>query len=157
VSDSSTAKPSNYSVTLTIIESPGDTSGPCTGGDGWANYCPSGSCTCYTYTGTASGTAGKGPVTFYETFDNGGGLDEYESGCAPAYGDIEINGKKDVESIAFTGGDCGSDFTPLGFLNGGCILGATNVFTLGGAVASCGGYYSDDGYTKFTIKGKALK
>ena len=160
VANSKTPKPSSYSVTLSIIEGTSGTSGPCTGGAGLANYCPSGNCDCYTYTGTASGTAGTGAVTFYETYYNDSELDEYDTYCASAYGDIEITGKKDVESIAFTGSDCGTippDDFAAPFLNGGCILASTNVFKTGGAVAQCGGPYSESYNTKFTIKGKALK
>lgn len=158
--DSPTAKPSAYSITLTMIESPSSTSGPCTGGEGWADYCPSGECDCYTYSGTASGTAGKGPVMFYQTYDWGSEVDTYNTYCGSAYGEIDIAGSKDTEAIVFTGGDCGTIAPPsfaAPFLNGGCILGDTAVFTLGGAVAQCGGNYSDVTNTKFTIKGKALK
>jgi hypothetical protein len=99
-------------------------------------------------------------VAFYETYDGGGEIDEYSTGCAPAYGDMEITGSKDVESISFTGSDCGTlspnEFAAP-FLNGGCILANTNVFTLGGALAQCGGPYSESANTKFTIKGKGLK
>lgn len=158
VPDKTTApKPSSYNITLTILESSSSTTGPRTGGTGFVDICPSGTCTCYTYTGTASGTAGNGPVTFYETFDEGDGDGSYESSCTPAYGEMDITGSKDVEAIAFTGADCGSAYTPEGFLNGGCFLLDTNVFTVGGAIATCGGNYSQSMKTKFTIKGKALK
>jgi len=153
VPDSSTPKPSNYSITLTIIEEAGSTSGPCAGGKGWANWCPSGLCDCYTYTGSASGTAGKGLVTFYETLDYGAGRGTSNDGCDPAYGEIDIVGSKDVESIAFTGADCGS--TAQEFLNGGCFLLGSSVYT--DAIAQCSGNYSESANTKFTIKGKAIK
>jgi hypothetical protein len=156
-----TAAPSKYSITVTLLAGAGGagTSGPCTGGTGTENYCPTGDCTCYTFTGTASGTAGTGAVTFYETYEGGSELDEYDTWCAIAFGDIEINGSKDVESIAFTGTDCGTDssFVEESFLNGGCQLVDTTVFTLGGASAQCGGSYSKTANTKFTIKGEALK
>ncbi len=150
-------KVTSYNITLTILESAGFTTTACTGGTGFANFCPSGTCDCYTYTGTAKGTAGNGSVTFYETFDEGDGDGAYEAGCTPAYGEIDITGSKDTEAIAFTGADCGSNFTPEGFLNGGCFLLDTNIFTLGGAIAPCEGNYSGLKYTKFTIKGSALK
>ncbi len=158
VPDKTTApKITSYNITLNILESTGFTAGACTGGTGFANFCPSGTCDCYTYTGSASGTAGNGPVTFYETFDDGDGASSYDSGCTPAYGEIDIKGSKDTEAIAFTGADCGSTFTPEGFLNGGCFLLDTNIFTVGGAIAACGGNYNEIKYTKFTIKGSALK
>jgi len=158
VPDKTTApKPSNYSITLSIART-GTAGGPCTGGAGLADNCPSGSCSCYTFVGTATGSAGNGPVTFYWTDDFGDGRDGYESGCDPAYGDIEITGSKDVESIGFIGaGRCDSSFTPNVFLNGGCYLGSTNVFTVGGAIATCGGNVTETAKTKFTIKGTALK
>ena len=155
LSTPASVKVSTFSLTLTILESSSNTSGPCTGGDGLADYCPTGDCTCYTYTGTVSGSAGNGSVTFYETFDNGGELDELNSGCAPAYGDIEINAKKDVESIAFNGADCGSAFT-IPLLNGGCQIASSNIYTLGG-LGECVGTYSQLFNTKFTIKGGAGK
>ena len=158
VPDKTTApKISSYNITLTILESSSSTTSACTGGTGFADFCPSGLCDCFTYTGKASGAAGNGPVTFYETFDYGDGDSAYEAGCTPAYGEIDITGSKDTEAIAFTGADCGSSFTPQGFLNGGCFLLDTNVFTVGGAIATCGGNYSESMNTKFTIKGKALK
>jgi hypothetical protein len=157
VPDSKTVKPSSYSVTLSILAAPGYTTGPCTGGKGLADIYRSGSCDCYTYTGTATGSAGTGAVTVYETDDYGDGNSAYEAGCDPAYGDIEVDGSKDKESIAFTGADCGSNFTVSGFLNGGCFLYTTSVFTGGGAVAQCGGNYSTEKNQKFTIKGTALK
>jgi hypothetical protein len=160
-------KPSAYSITLTIKETTttfacpagAGTGGACTNGMGLANHCPSGDCECCEYTGTAAGTAGTGPVTIYETVDVGGQEEayDYSTFCVPAYGDIEISGKKDSESIAFIGTDCASTFTPQGFLNGGCILVASNVFTLGGAIAQCGGFYSDSAHTKFNLTGKGLK
>ena len=150
-------KVTSYNITLSILSSTVSTSGACIGGTGLMNFCPSGICTCYTFAGTASGSAGNGPVMFYETFDDGNARGHYESGCTPAYGEIDITGSKDTEAIGFIGGDCDSDFTPEGILNGGCFLLYTNIFTFGGAVASCGGNYTDLKYTKFTIKGTALK
>jgi hypothetical protein len=158
----STTKPSNYSITLTMIEGSSCTAGFCTGGvaGDFADYCPSGSCSCCTYTGTASGSAGKGAMTFYETYDYGAGATSFDISCSPAYGEIDIAGSKDVEAIAFTGSDCfpfqGPDYAP-DFLNGGCMLWDSNVYIDGGAIAACGGTYSSNKYTKFTIKGKGLK
>ena len=154
-SNSAATKISKWSVNLTILESTNSTSGACTGGDGLADYCPTGDCTCYTYTGKASGSAGTGTVTFYETFDIGGGIGGSNSGCAPAYGDIEINGSKDTESIAFEGADCGSEFT-ANLLIGGCQIAVSDVYGLG-ALAECAGTYSTDFKTKFAIKGAGGK
>ena len=155
-SKTKTEKPTNYKVTLTISES-NSFSGPCTGGEGFANFCPSGMCDCIVYSGTASGTAGTGAATLNETYDTGFQSTNLESGCSLAYGDIEISGSKDVESILFDGGDCFSEFTPTGILSGGCLLGDTQVFVTGGLAAQCSGTYSMSGKTKFTIVGKALK
>ncbi|HEY9159177.1 hypothetical protein [Candidatus Binatus sp.] len=157
----STTKPSNYSITLTMIEAPTTcAAGYCTGGEGFESFCPSGSCSCCTYTGTASGSAGKGAMTFYETYDYGAGSTSYGIACSPAYGEIDIAGSKDTEAIAFTGGDCFPDTAPYyapNLLNGGCMLWDSNVYTTGGAIAACGGTYSSSNNTKFRIKGKALK
>jgi hypothetical protein len=96
----------SINITAERPNNPG-TPGPCTGGAGFANHCPSGNCTCMTSTGTASGTAGSGPVTVYETIDNG---QEFTPGgsvaCSPAYGDIEVQGSQFTDSIAVFGGDC---------------------------------------------------
>jgi hypothetical protein len=150
-------KTSNWNITLTIIESLNYTNAACTAGEGWADVCPSGDCQCYTYTGTASGTAGTGTVTFSETYDFGDAwVDVYEEGCAPAYGDIEIKGSKDTESIAFNGGDCGGDYgAPV--LSGGCFLQDTDVYSTAGAYGQCSGSYDTAKKTKFTIKGVTLK
>jgi hypothetical protein len=156
--DTKAPKPSNYSDTLTIIEQVGSGSGPCTGGEGWADYCPSGDCSCFTYTGSVKGTDGSGEVTIYETFDNLGSLFGIgnSNACTPAIGDIEISGSKNVESFAFSGADCEDSVTRVTFLNGECMLEDTNVFE-GGLVAKCGGNYSTSTKNKFTISGKALK
>ncbi len=142
------------------------TAGPCTGGAGFANHCPSKSCTCYTSTGTVSGTAGNGTVTFYETFDDGNEVDQNLSvTCRPAWGDIEIMGSKDTESIGWIGGDCfanpfsTSPFTNTEVVNGGCELNPSKLF-LGGWAACSGSYGALKGGNfplKLTIKGKAWK
>ena len=62
-------------INAKLPDGPG-AAGPCTGGAGFANRCPSKSCTCYTSTGTASGSTGNGTVTFYETFDDGNEVDQ---------------------------------------------------------------------------------
>lgn len=146
-------RPKKYDVTLSIVFAENGTIGPCTGGSGTEDYCPSGGCTCYTATGTAKGTAGNGSVTLYETFDNGSGIGDSLSGCVSAYVDIEIAGSKDDESLYMAGGDCGSEFLQQGFLNGGCELTDSSLFEVG--TGFCGGSYSDLGPTKFTIKGVA--
>jgi hypothetical protein len=152
---STSSKPSNWNITMKILESVGGDAGPCTGGSGNADYCPTDDCFCYTYTGNVSGAAGNGTVTIYETFDEGGVFDEAASDCAPAYGDIEIDGSKDLESIAFTGADCGSNAEIVApFLNGGCQLTDSVKFSFVG-LGTCGGTYDDEVTTKFTIKGKA--
>ncbi len=151
--DMKTAKPKKWDVTLEIKFSSSYTSGPCTGGSGNADYCPTGDCQCYTATGTVKGTAGTGSVTLYETFDLGGEFVETDSGCAPAYGDIEIAGSKDDESVALTGADCGSSLDQ-GFLQGGCQLtDSSHVFSHVG-LGTCGGNYSDTSNQTFTIKGE---
>jgi hypothetical protein len=99
-------------------------------------------------------------MTFYETYDYGDGATSYNISCSPAYGEIDIAGSKDLEAIAFTGSDCFPFAAPYyapSSLNGGCMLWDSNVYIGGGAIAACGGNYSSDKNTKFTIKGKALK
>jgi hypothetical protein len=156
VPDTTTPKPAIYDITLTILESTSSSSGPCTGGEGYADVCVSGDCTCYTYTGKAIGAAGSGSVTFYESFDNDFGYVGYEAGCDVAVGEIDISGSKDVETLSFQGADCGSAFTSQGFLSGGCVLEDTSVFT-NGAVGACTGKYSTTANTKFKITGTSEK
>lgn len=155
----SSAKPSNYNVILTILFTgvAHITNGPCTGGDGLANICPSGdSCFCGTFVGTASGSAGTGAVILYETEDLSSQATAYQTACTDVYADIEINGSKDVESIGFIGAECDSEFSGS-ILNGGCFLANTRTFAAGGAFGQCGGNVSPTRKTTFTIKGKGLK
>lgn len=148
---------SNYNITLTMQQS-GCTeppAGPCAAGE---NYCESGDCYCCTYTGTASGTAGKGTVTFYETVDTDHGQDG--AGFNPMYGEIDIDGSKDTETVSIFGGDLRpedviSGSTAANTLNGVCIIQASDVFT--GGFAKCSGSYSATSKMKFTIKGMAAK
>jgi hypothetical protein len=158
VSDSKTAKPASYNITLKLIESTSHTSAACTGGEGWADWCPSGGCNCYTYSGTASGAAGSGNATLYETYDYGdswlNNLDEY---CVVAFGDIEISGSKDTESLAFNGADCESDWGDKGILSGGAYLQDTNIFTDGAVGSFLGNYTYNSTTDTFKIKGTSLK
>jgi hypothetical protein len=155
----SPAKSSAYNVVLTILFT-GEahiTDGPCTGGDGLANICPSGdSCFCGTFIGTATGSAGTGAVLLYETEDISSQVTAFRTDCTNAYADIEINGSKDVESIGFIGAECDSEFSGS-ILNGGCFLANTKIFSTGGAFGPCGGNVSPTAKTKFTIKGKDQK
>src|SRR5215469_8029589 len=83
------------------------TNGACNGGAGLANVCSSGGpgCTCFTTTGTVSGSAGKGTFTFYESFDNGFQVigKSGNANCAPFYGEIDVSGSKDNETIGVRG------------------------------------------------------
>jgi hypothetical protein len=148
--------PSNWDLTVSLLfSSTPANDGPCTGGKGNADYCPSGDCLCYIATGTAKGSAGNGPATFYETYDVGGefGPTDGESGCAPVYGDIEIAGKVDTESIAFTGTSCFSNVS-LEFLAGGCQLTDSEKYSEVG-LGECRGNVFTIVPLPFTIKGRA--
>jgi len=151
-------KTSKFDITLTLAPGAGGpgTAGPCSGGEGFADFCPGGTCTCYTYTGTVKGSAGSGVFAFFETYDRNEGYDEGTTAVTPAYGDLEIAGSKDTESIIFEGADFGAEFVFSGFLAGGCIIAETGVF-LGGAEATCTGSYNEDSKTTFSIKGVGLK
>jgi hypothetical protein len=144
--------PSKWDLTLTIQYSTGSSSGACTGGSGNADFCLSGDCTCYTASGFAKGTAGKGDVELFETFDNDGEIDGPITGCGPVYGDIEILGTKDDESISFVGSDCGDPITDI--LSGGCQLTDALRFSVFG-LASCEGNISNSHPTTFKISGEA--
>ena len=147
--------PSNWDLTLSLLFSSTNTGGPCAGGSGNADYCPSGDCLCYEATGTAKGSAGNGPATLYATYDAGGefGPSSDDSGCVPVYGDIEIAGKVDTESIAFTGASCFSTIS-FEFLEGGCQLTDSTKYSEGG-LGQCGGNVYTIVPQPFTIKGKA--
>jgi hypothetical protein len=148
-------KPKAFNVTIKMLESGSSSPGACTVGlVGYDDYCATGSCTCYTYSGTATGATGKGPVQFSETYDYGTQYGFTNYGCASAYGEIDILGSKDQVAIAFVGSDCGSDFAAP-YLTGGCMLGQD---TIGASVAGqCSGTYSTGTYTTFKIKAKGLK
>ena len=146
--------PSKWDITLTIQFGVGGTSGPCTGGAGNADVCVSGDCTCYTATGFAKGTAGKGDVILYESFDN---LNVFvspgESDCGAVFGDIEIAGTKDDESISFVGADCSSNII-VDILTGGCQLTDSSKFSESG-LGFCSGNINDAFPTTFNITGLA--
>jgi hypothetical protein len=149
------SKPKSFNLAIKMLEDPGFTSGACTSGAiGYANYCASGSCDCYSYSGTANGAAGKAIVAFFETYDYGTEYDFSNYGCASAYGEIDVIGTKDTLAIAFVGADCFSNFAPP-YLTGGCMLGDD----LNGAQAAgpCSGLYSDSKVTTFKIKAKGIK
>jgi hypothetical protein len=157
--------PTKYDITLTI-QATGCTeagSGPCTGGMGLADYCPSDDCACCTFKGTASGAAGNGPVTLYETnnWGVGGGYGLSNTELDPAYAEIDIHGSKDVEAIYFEGAALGQTLnsdspSPEGILSGGCVIEDATLFK-GGGFAKCGGDTSGTTKTKFTITGTAEK
>ncbi len=148
--------PSNWDLTVSLLfSSTPANDGPCTGGAGNADYCLTGDCLCYIATGTAKGSAGNGPVMFYETYDVGGefGPMDGESGCAPVYGDIEIAGKVDTESIAFMGTSCFSNIS-LEILAGGCQLTDSEKYSEVG-LGECRGNVNTIVPLPFTIKGRA--
>jgi hypothetical protein len=147
---------SQWDLTLSLLyPSTSTNDGPCTGGAGNADHCLSGDCLCFTATGTAKGSAGNGPVNFYETVDAGGrvGPMDDDSGCEPVYGDIEIAGKVDTESIAFVGSLCFSSIAPE-ILEGGCQLTDSEKFP-GVGLGQCGGNVNTIIDQPFTIKGRA--
>ena len=159
-----------YRVVLKGKQDAGTPNTTCTSGSGLANYCPSGNCTCYSGSGTISGSAGKGTFKFYETYDVGKQVQPADNlyQCAPFYGDLEITGAKDTESIGLYGSDCENlidspDFP--GFISGGCFLAASSSrYEM--AFGECSGPYTEtqngdgsiSGYPlNFTITGKAIK
>ncbi len=147
--------PKAFNIKIKMIESGSISSGACNVGlVGYDDYCASGDCDCYTYSGTATGAAGKGQVLFSETYDNGTSYAFPNYGCGSAYGEIDILGSKDQVAIAFVGSDCGSAFAAP-YLTGGCMLGQD----LNGATAAgqCSGTYSTSNYTTFKIKARGLK
>lgn len=143
-----------WNVTIKMTQNSGSSPGPCTGSaSGFADFCATGSCTCYTFSGTANGTTGKGSMTLYETFDDGTSHNFTGYGCASAYGEIDIDGKKDAGAIAFVGSDC-NGLVPS-FLTGGCLLGASDEYIRG--QGQCSGRYSESVPMTFKIEGKVVK
>jgi hypothetical protein len=147
-------KLSAYRITLKLTKNNSGPIGPCTGSvQNYADVCPFGPCYCFTFNGTASGSAGKGPATFYETVDAGSAYSSGFAGCANVYGEIDISGSKDNEAIAFDGTSC-SGLGPA-FLSGGCALGVSSLYT--SAIAQCSGTDTVTKLNTFTIKGSAQK
>jgi len=147
---------SKWDLTLSLLYPSTPTNdGPCAGGAGNADHCLSGDCLCFTASGTAKGSAGNGPVMFFETFDAGGEFAPIggDSGCTPVYGDIEIAGKVDTESIAFIGTSCFSSIAPQ-ILEGGCQLTDSEKFPVVG-LGQCGGNVNTIVPQPFTIRGRA--
>ncbi len=160
VANAKSAAAHSLTASLVVTLSNAGTSGPCTGGTAGdlANVCPSGTCTCFTYSGTSTGTAGKGTVNIFETYDDGTqipGITGSPDQCASAYAEIDIAGKSDTEIFAFTGADC-DDVSGNTYLAGGCDLESSKMFLVGGA-GPCSGNAVSDTQLKFQIKGKALK
>jgi len=168
-SGSSATSLATWNIKISALDSSttGTTLGKCTGGAGLADYCPVGPCRCFTSTGTASGSAGNGKVTFYETYDEGTSFTEGAVTCVTSYVDIEIAGSKDNESIACNVGDCyaapyGTNaFTTPEYVNGSCELkpSSSKLFTnaFGGGVGAYGALANGNYPLKYSIKGKAEK
>jgi hypothetical protein len=147
-------KLSAYRITLKLTKNNTAPIGPCTGAvQNYADVCPFGPCFCFTFNGTASGSAGKGTAALYETVDTGSVYPSGFAGCANVYGEIDITGSKDVEAIAFDGTSCSG--LGHGFLSGGCALGVSNVYT--SAIAQCSGTDTVTKLNTFKIKGSAQK
>ena len=143
----------------------GGKGGACNGGSGYANHCESGGCICYTGTGIVSGAAGTGSFTFYESFDTDNivSAGDHFDQCAPVFGEIDVEGSRDSEVIAFFGGNCQTAVQPPspGFNEGGCYLATSKRYATG--FAQCSGPYSANpsplgGYRfTFTINGTAVR
>jgi hypothetical protein len=151
-----------WTVNISAHEPNGsDTSGPCTGGAGLADFCPVGPCDCFVSTGSASGSVGHGSATVYETIDFGQGFG-VQGDCTTTYLDIEITGAtKDDESIGGAGGDCfNGDITSTEYVSGGCELGTSSTL-FSDAEGQCSGSYGALKHSSFplkiSIRGRALK
>ena len=125
------------------------TDGACAGGGGLANHCPIGPCTCTTFAGTGSGSAGHGNAQLLLTDDTGQAF----GNCDTAYGDITVSGSKDFEFLSFRGGHCSNSL--LNTINGTCDLALSSDGVFSELETNCGGPDADN--TTFKIKGKALK
>lgn len=86
-------------------------------GDSYDNFCPSGACSCLQYddvekgrfAGNVLGKGKKGSVHLHITRDGGAGTGHSGKsgpGCNPVYGQMELAGTKDVETIYFAGSLC---------------------------------------------------
>lgn len=91
--------------------------------DTYDTFCPSGACSCLqyddpdknTFSGNVTGGKGKaGFVTVHFTFDGGDhtGINGKGLGCAPVFGEIQLQGKKDAETISFAGSFCDPQTNP---------------------------------------------
>lgn len=142
-------------------------SGPCTTSS-FTDRCTNDNCECATFSGTYSGTAGKGTVNYNVTINYGDGEATIGSGadanqgCSPIFGQLVITASKDTETFDVMGGGCGlvngqginQDATAIG---GGCILIASTLFS-NGAVLSCTGMSSGHATSgRIKLKGPALE
>jgi hypothetical protein len=79
-------------------------------GDAYDDFCPSGACRCEVYEGHASGNRiGKASdVALHLTIDQGSSTSS--PGCSPVFGELQLSGSKDQETINLNGSFC----EPLG-------------------------------------------
>jgi hypothetical protein len=85
-------------------------------GDTYDNFCPSGGCSCLQYddpdkiefTGNKVGASEKGTVHFtYDGGSDGTGIGGHTGlGCNPVFGEVQVPGSKDTETIYFNGSIC---------------------------------------------------
>ena len=90
--------------------------GPC--GAGYSAYCPSGSCLCYVFAGTISGSPiGNGQAQVQATIDYGAALSSGRT-CFPVFAELDLDTKRDVETVNAVGSACNTS-GPVDKLAGG--------------------------------------
>ena len=85
-------------------------------GDTYDNFCPSGSCSCFQYddpdkiefTGNKVGSSEAGTVHFTrDGGSDGTGISGHTGlGCNPVFGEVQVPGSKDTETIYFNSSIC---------------------------------------------------
>jgi hypothetical protein len=114
----------------------GSTSGPCQTQDGYSQFCQSGDCVCWVWTGTVPTPLGRADAELDLTEEHGyivsSGVVPF---CAPARFEMFLDNMQDDEDWSGPGGICGT-ITDKITINGGAVLTSTDLFTSGSATAS---------------------
>jgi len=133
--------------------------------EGYADQCPTSSCTCVQVSGATVGVvagqpniAGKGTANLFLTFDNGAATESAASACTPFFGVAELStkraGKASSETLNLNGVSC----TPLTTANSP-ILGGFGIATSpapingGKGFGKVSGFLDPEGNVSLTLHG----
>jgi hypothetical protein len=111
----------------------GRTNGPCP--FGYADFCRSSGCACDTWNGKVSTPIGKADVELDFTEEDGDIVQSGPAACAPGHFDLSISNLNDEQDWSGAGALCATIAGKLQ-IDGGAVLGASDVLTSGSAKAS---------------------